>query len=306
MNRRGDDDSLSSTDISRLQMKILAQLFRMIPTFNHIDDLFQWLAYTFSQQFNAQLIQLWANQVNYLGQRTAHLRTMVRRDTSIPEPVVVSEDVAQLAQRIAYEQRIYNPQAIDNLFPQYRVALLRRYGLNFLAGCFVYANLLLPPGSESTSANTPVPLAMTILLYLPRQPRFDFMPSISTIMNQAMAAAGTHGLLSPLARQLTTPRFSSEPALSGLENFIPHRKQDSKLMLSSNPLSSSTAITNKSARRLYSAIDGQSDMTTLCTHTGMQMTEAYAALQFLLTQQRVEIRSPSGVLIDPKFFLKDS
>ena len=306
MNRPGDDDSLSSTDISRLQMKILAQLFRMIPTFNHIDDLFQWLAYTFSQQFNAQLIQLWANQVNYLGQRTAHLRTMVRRDTSIPEPVVASEDIAQLAQRIAYEQRIYYPQSIDNLFPQYRVALLRRYGLNFLAGCFVYANLLLPPGSDSTAANTPVPLAMTILLFLPRQPRFDFMPSISTIMNQAMAVAGTHGLLSPLTRQLTTPRFSPEPALSSLETFIPHRKQDSKLMLSSNPLSSSTAITNKSARRLYSAIDGQSDMTTLCTHTGMQMTEVYAALQFLLTQQRVEVRSPSGVLIDPKFFLRDS
>src|SRR3981081_878831 len=114
MNRPGDDDSLSSTDISRLQMKILAQLFRMIPTFNHIDDLFQWLAYTFSPQFNAQLIQLWANRDNSLGQRTAPPRTMVRRDTSIPEPVVVSEDVAQLAQRIAYEQRIYNPQAIDN------------------------------------------------------------------------------------------------------------------------------------------------------------------------------------------------
>ncbi len=306
MNRHGDDESLSSTDINRLQMKILAQLFRMIPTFNHIDDLFQWLAYTLSQQFNVRLTQFWGNQINYLGQRTAQLRTMVRQDTSIPEPLAASEDVAQFAQRIAHEQRIYHPQVVDQQFSQYRATLLRRYGLNFFAACFIYANLLIPPKNRMASDDTMTPLAVTVLLFLPQQPRFDFMPSVVTIMNQAITVAGTRGLLLPLARQLTTPKFASEPEFPSLESLILHRKQDTKLMLSSNPLSNATVITNKSARRLYSAIDGHSNITTLCARAGMPISEAYAALQILLTQQRVEVYTPSGMLVDTNFLLKDS
>jgi hypothetical protein len=121
-----------------------------------------------------------------------------------------------------------------------------------------------------------------------------------------MTVAGTRGLLLPLARQLTTPKFSSEPQIPSLESIIPRRKQDTQLMLSSNPLSNSTVITNKSARRLYSAIDGHSDMAALCTRTGLPISEAYSALQILLTQLRVEVYTPSGTLIDTNFLLKDS
>jgi hypothetical protein len=110
--------------------------------------------------------------------------------------------------------------------------------------------------------------------------------------------------LLPAARELTTPPERMSSLSQG--SLIPHRKQNSSLMLSSNPLSSSIVITDKSASRLYSAIDGKSDMTTLCKRTGMFMGEAYAALQILLTQQRIEVREPSGKLIDAKFLIKDS
>jgi hypothetical protein len=306
MNKHGEDENIASTDINRLQMKFLAQLFKVIPTFNHIDDLFQWLALTLSQQFNVRLTQFWSNQINHSGQRTARLRTMVRQDTSIPEPLAASEDIAQFAQRVAYEQRIYHPQAIDQQFSQYRATLLRRYGLNFFAACFVYANLLIPPENSMASDDMAAPLAITVLLFLPQQPRFDFMPAVLTIMKQAINVSGTRGLLLPLARQLTTTKLSSEPRLPSLGSLIPRRKQDTKLMLSSNPLSSSTVITNKPARRLYSAIDGHSDMTTLCARTGMHISEACAALQILLTLQRAEVYTPSGMLVDTNVLLKDS
>jgi hypothetical protein len=307
MSMRGDDSSLPSVDIRRQQIKILGQLFRMMPTFNHIDELFQWLAYTIVQQSNTQLIQFWANQIDDMGQYTMQLRAMVRQNTSIPEPPVVSDDVALIAQRIVYEQHIYNPQTIDNQFSQYRASVLRRYGLNFFAAFSIYANLLLPPMSNASPASMPTPLAMTIMLFLPQQPQFDLVPSIMTIMNQTMNVAGTHGLLLPTTRGLTTSRLSSGRVFPSLEDLIPHRKQNSSLMLSSNPLfGSTTVITDKSARRLYSAIDGQRDMATLCQHTGMSMSEASSALQILLTQQRVEVREPSGMLIDAKFLVKDS
>lgn len=286
-------------------MKILAQLFRTMQTFHHVDEMFQWLAYVYLQQFNAQLVQFWLNKVNNSGQRSAQLRTMVRQDTTIPEPILVSEDVAQLAQRIAYEQRIYNSQVIDALFPAYRVSILRRYGLMFFAGCFVHANLLIPPKNEAASMDALIPLAVTVLLFLPQQPRFDIMPTIITSMNQGISAAATRGLLLPVTHQLITPRLSSEPNLPTLNSLIPHRK-DEQLMLSRNPLSGTTVIANKSARRLFSVIDGQSNLATLCSRLSMSMTEAYAALQILLSQQRIEVRSPDGALIDTKSLLKDS
>jgi hypothetical protein len=302
MSIHGDDSNPSSTDISKQQMKFLTQLFRMMPTFKHIDELFQWLAYTIAQQYNAQLIQFWAHHTNTMGQHIVQLRTMVCQNTSLPRPLVASDDVALIAQQIAYEQRIYSPQTIDRQFPQYRASVLRRHGLNFFAACyFIYTNLFLPPASNDVPAGTPTPLTMTIMLFLSQQSHFDPMPSIITVMNQAMSVAGTRGLLLPMARGLAASRMAPEQELPPLEKLILHRKQNSDLMLSSNPLSRSIAITDRSARRLYSVINGQSDMVTLCRRADMSMSEAYTALQILLTQQRIEVRSASGILIDASF-----
>lgn len=301
MSIHGDDNHPSSMNMSKQQMKLLTQLFRMMPTFEHIDELFLWLASIIAQQCDAQLTQFWVHQSTTMGQRTTQLRTMVCQDPSLSKALVASNDIALVAQQIAYERRIYSPQPVDGQFPPYRISVLRRHGLNFFAACcFLYTHLLLPAARGDASFDAPTPLIMTIMLFLSQKSHFDLMPSIMTFMNQALAAAGTRGLLLPAEHRSSSSQMAPDQEIPPLEKLIPHRKQNTDLMLSSNPLSRSIAITDRSARRLYAVIDGQSDIATLCRHAGMSMSEVHTALKILLTQQRIEVHSASGRVIDPR------
>ncbi len=60
-------------------------------------------------------------------------------------------------------------------------------------------------------------------------------------------------------------------------------------MRSSNPLASSVDIADKQAHRLYAAIDGRKNLGELSSITGLNAKEIYAAVQILLSQQRIEL-----------------
>lgn len=69
-------------------------------------------------------------------------------------------------------------------------------------------------------------------------------------------------------------------------------------MMSSNPFASPIVISDKQARRLHAAIDGHKSVGDLCNSLGMELHEALAALQVLLTQRRIELYEPNGRLLD--------
>jgi hypothetical protein len=298
MSTRGTNEGSSSTDINRQQMAILSQLLRAVLTMRQIDEVLQWLAYSIVQRFDIQLLQFWTSQANPGDQQSIQLRTMVRQDATLPEQIVVNNDLLLAAQRIIQEQHTYTPQPVDALFSPYRATLLKRYGLNHCTGRFFGTNVLLPPpGGPTSGVETSQPCMMAILLLSQQPPHRDLMPSIGTMVNQSIVIAKNRGMLQSAPAPtdpLITPRILSQQDLPQVALLVPRRRQDTDFMLLSNPLSGSNAITDKQARRLYAAIDGRSDIAALCKNAGMNIKEAYTALRVLLKQQRIELYEPDG------------
>lgn len=313
-----DPDDSVAAELNRQQMRVLAQLFQTVPSMHHIDELFQWLAYVIVQQFDVQLAQVWSNYISRSGQQSVQLRAMVPQYTSLPQQVIVNEQIALFAQRVIGERHSLLPQLVTNLFSQYQAILLQRHGLNYCAGCFLFVNALLPPPNNvSTQDKSPTPFIAMILLFLKQSPHLNLVPTISTILEQAVALAGSQNLLlpaistpipiptSPSPSPSFTASTQSKNVLPPLAELIPRRKQDSSLLLTNNPFASGTVISDKSARRLHSAIDGRANIATLCSMTGMNIKEVYAAIQTLLTQNRIEMCLSNGQGIDTAFFLQN-
>jgi len=88
-----------------------------------------------------------------------------------------------------------------------------------------------------------------------------------------------------------------EPSLT-LNKLIPHRSEDANLMSSSNPLSRSVVISDKQARRLYAAIDGQKNVEELCMVIHLDVKQAPKVLQLLLDQQLIHLYGPGQRLTE--------
>lgn len=88
-----------------------------------------------------------------------------------------------------------------------------------------------------------------------------------------------------------------EPTLT-LNKLIPHRSEDANLMSSSNPLSRSVVISDKQARRLYAAIDGQKNVEELCMVIHLDVKQAPKVLQLLLDQQLIHLYGPGRRLTE--------
>ena len=299
----------SGVGLSRQQMHVVTQLLRVIPSMRHIDEVFQWLAYALVQQFDVQVTQCWSVAANRTGQRFIQLRSMARQDASLPEQVVVNDQMMLIAQRVISEQQNTQPQHTTNTFPQYQALLLRRHGLNYWAGAFLHSSMLLPPRSNAPSQEMqPTPLAMATILFLRQAPSIDLVPTIENILEQAVSLGGNRSLLLPATNvPLTTtplpPSFAPQTpipqeASPPLTELIPRRKQDANLLLTSNPFASTAVIADKQARRLHGAIDGRTSIAGLCSTTGMNIKDVYTALQLLLSQDRIEIYEPNGRVVD--------
>src|SRR5437588_2417844 len=243
MNTYEPGDYSFPMDMSRQQMTVVTELFRAVTTMYHVDELFQWLAYAIVQHLDVQLLQFWTNSVNRTGQLAVQLRTIVSQDPSLPERIVVNDQVALVAQRLAHERRIYNLQPTENMFSQYQSVRLNRYGLYYCGGCFMNSNVLLPPPGDPLSHEKPSTLfAMIPLVFLQQFSHPDLVHTIGVILKQAVAIAENRGLLLPAAAN--SPQLSSPPAQVPLPQqaspptpaeLIPRRKQDASAMLASNP-----------------------------------------------------------------------
>ncbi len=300
------DSNTFNSDVGQQQITIVTQLMRVVPTMHSIDELLQWLAYAMIQHFNLQLVQFWAPFINASGLPSTNLRTMVARDPSLPEQVILNDHVFLVVRRFAHEQRSTSSQPVDVLFPVYQAALLKRYGLNFCAGSFMNSNVLLPPPSNALSHTQPVLFSLTTLLFLLQPAHRDLMPTVSAILKQAVKLATNRGLLLPMS---TTPPPVPATALfaqQDLSVLIPRNREGNHLMVSDNPFARTSFITDKQARRLHAAIDGKKSIGELCRSTGMDMKSISGALQTLLKMQRVELLDADGRPVNPTRFFPES
>jgi len=298
-----------STELQQRQLAIMSQLLKAIATMQQFDELLRWLAYMMVHRLDIQVAQLWTNQGEHPARPMMQLRALVSQDGSLPEQIVINDQIGAIVQRWAHERINYQPQLVENVFTHYQALLLKRYGLLYVTGCFNNSHLLPPQNVASPYIAPPTSLSMVTLLFSRRGPQLHFVSTIHSLDDQALTAAGNRGLLAPaevgirkqpgmqsFLQQPVTPPLPVMPLLSEL---IPHRKEDPSLMLSSNPFAKVPAIGDKQARRLYALIDGHTNVTELCRISGMNIKEMSSVLQTLVRQDRIELYGPGGQPIEP-------
>lgn len=196
---------------SEYEQPIIAQLFKVLPTMQHIDELLQWLSYTTVQYFHVEVAEFWALQVQNPFQYTSQLRMLVCKDNSVPHQIVASGQVAAIAERLLHERRSLKVQPISAVFATYQASLLSRYRLNYCASSFFSnSTLFLPVSNNFSSAGSPTPLTITIFLFMQQIVHQGLLRSIDLILEQAMQMAGNRGLL---WRAGSGPSTISEPIM---------------------------------------------------------------------------------------------
>jgi hypothetical protein len=188
---------------------------------------------------------------------------------------------------------------VERLFPHYLASLLKRYGLNYCTCCLANRSVRFPPGRQAFPGESSLTqLTFLALLFQAYHPHQDLISTMSMILEQAIVLAESRGLLIPSTANPESFSLPQEarsqgppPALYGL---VPRKKQDARLLLSSNPFGSPVVISDKQAQRLYEAIDGHKTVTDLCRNTGMTVQEVHEAIQALLSLQYIEMYTSEG------------
>jgi hypothetical protein len=293
-------------------LAILSLLQKTITSMHHIDELFQWLAAQLIEQCQAEVAEIWAMQANMTGQFALQLRTLVTRDTTLPQHVVVNNHIAEFTTHLFSEQRNYPLQAVKQLFSNYPASTLARYGQNYVAGYYFHNTVEQLPPAHQTPPGTghPAPFTLAILLFQRERRSHDLLATLQILLPQTVLIAKNRGLLavdpitplpfSPYAME--TPIPQNNPALH-LWILIPHRRRENELLMSSNPLSRSVDIADKQARRVYGAIDGRKNMDALRRATGLEAQELMRLMKMLIAQRRVELYEPGGKPVNPAHFL---
>ena len=299
----------------RDQLTIATQLMQAIDTIHRPDEMFRWLASITVQRFDVGIVQFWTCESKWVGQPSAQLQAMAYQDASLPTQLVANEKVAMTVERISMGQRISTPRGVEQVFSQYQASLLKRFGFGYCAYFSLVRNVRLPSAAYVLAQErVPTGLMFVELLFLRSYPRRDLVPTLSVILEQAVVIAENRHLLLPVpatASRLPTPQSvlvqetPSQGTLSALPDLVPRLKQDARLLVSSSPFASSATIADKRALRIYAAIDGRKTVTELCRNTGMSLQEALAALQTLLTLQRIEIYTLDGRPVDVTLLFKN-
>jgi len=317
MERPGDTFSPRNTRGHRLT--IVTQLLQAIETMHRPEEMFQWLASVIVQHFDVSIIQFWTRETSWSDHPSAQLRALACQDRSLPA-YMIAEKLTMTVENIPRDQRIFLPQLVEQVFPHFQASLLKRYGLSYCTYCLIDKNVSFAPAEYALShESTLTGLLFIGLLLLRHYPQQDLIPTISTILEQAVGIAAKHSLLIPVAassgglspfdrlalpgrlalpdRLAPSQELLPQEPLSALLGLIPQPKQDARLLVSSNPFASSVTISDKQALRLYTAIDGRKTVEELLS-TSMTLKEVQTALQTLLKLDCIEIYTLKGQLVD--------
>lgn len=303
-----EDMNSHQIDNGYQQLAIITQLLQMSGNMRHIDEMFLWLSHCIGQRLHIDVLQLWTNQAHTTGQYSAELRVTASQNTWFPLQVVNNAQVAEVVRDVFTQESGVSPQSVRSIFSLPQADLLTRYNLHYWACLFLKSNTLLPPpmSTEPSDRAIPTPLTMVISLFTEQALDPNLLPTISHILEHALAIARNRGLLSNAVK----PTFSNPadyPVQSRqfmLNDLIPRWRQSIEMMQANNPLANTAPITDKSARQLYFAIDGKKSITELANIFQSDQQELHSALQFLLEQKLIQLYDPNGKAIDSLLFIK--
>jgi hypothetical protein len=292
------DDTFFPQNMRGYRLTIFSQLRQVIEAMHQPEQMFQWLGSVIAQSFEVSIVQFWTCEKVWSGQPSAQLRAMAYRDPSQPVHMI-GEKVAVTVEEISKRSRNSFTQPVERLFPHYLASLLKRYGLNYCTCCLANRNVRFPPGHRTLPHEKALTeLTFLTLLFQSYHPHQDLISTMSIILEQAIVVAESRGLLISSTANLESISLPQETRSQGppstLFGLVPRKKQDARLLLSSNPFASPVVISDKQAHRLYEAIDGHKTVTDLCRNTGMTIQEVHEAIQTLLSLQYIEIYTSEG------------
>ena len=287
------------------QHAVSRQLMQVVVSTQHMDELLYWLARSFVQLFNIQVVQFWAVQAWQNGQQSLELRNMSCQEATLPSYVITNSHVVELVRGVLLKQQVQSFQSVEMLFSSYQANLLKRCELNYCTAYFLSNNLMLPPfNRDNIAGRVPTSLMMAMLLFFQSIPSARLLPTIDTLLKQAILAAGKRGLLLEGSAQNSMRRrqFSQPPDLYRL---VPHHVPNREAMRSSNPFTNTEPLPDKDALRLYRTIDGQRTIGELAAATQLQEKFIYKALQTLLSRQSIQLVDTKGVIVDHRLLFPD-
>jgi hypothetical protein len=168
-----------------------------------------------------------------------------------------------------------------------------------LAAADPYTSLPPQPYIPSTQPYTPPPQT-----YMP--PSQPYTPPPQNYMPPAQPYIPPSQIHTPPSQfSPQEPVMPNQEAPLTLAQLIPRRKQDDDDLLASNPFARPAAISDKKARRLHSAINGQANVSELSGIAGLNMQEVRVALRLLWDQKRIEVQEPGGKLVNLTNFLNE-
>lgn len=291
-------DTFFPQNMRGYRLTIFTQLRQVIEAMHQPEQMFQWLGSVIVQSFEVSIVQFWTCGRGWSGHPSARLWAMAYRDPSQPVQLI-GEKVALTVEDIVRGQANSFTQPVERLFPHYLASLLKRYGLNYCTCCLANKDVRFPPGRQAFPGESSLTQQTFLaLLFQAYQPHQDLISTVSMILEQAIVLAESRGLLIPSTADLESFLPPQEAHSQGpppaLYDLVPRKKQDARLLLSSNPFGSPVVISDKHAQRLYDAIDGHKTVTDLCRNTGMTIQEVHEAIQALLSLQYIEMYTPEG------------
>jgi hypothetical protein len=311
---------------------LVSQLLRAMDTMRSLDEMFVWLASALTQGLKVPLAQFWTPHTPPGAHLPVRLLAMDCLDASVPERVIVNEQIIRIVERVAFERRPSLFFQVEQGFSPHQAALLTRFGFQYCGCAFLESGIpLFQLEGVGAREASPPRFAVIPFLLLRQLPRRDLLTSLAAAIEQGLLRAVSLGLLLSSASNVAPSPFSAAPLTPTpppayptparpisqpippptpaqpeqappLEALIPRRKQDPDLLTANNPFTSAPVIADKQARRFHTAIDGRKNVGELCRTTGMSLKEGYEALRYLLAQQRVELYDPKGRPIQPDLF----
>ena len=276
------------------QLVIITRLLEVVEMMQNMDELFAWLADTMMQRMDLQVVQFWAMQNYNSGRVSYELRTTAQQGISLPQHIVLNQPLADMVEHLLRKRQSVGPKSVNALFPPYFGNLLMRYNLNYWACHFMGSSILLAPANNDFShEKVATPLTMAVTTFSQNAPSPRLLPTISHILEHALAIARSHGLLtiSPHVERGLALKNRQENHVS---EFIPCRTQTSTATKRNTLTESETLIQDKNARRLYLEIDEKKSIGELVYTTQLNIQEFYAALCLLLAQKRIQLFEVRG------------
>lgn len=272
-------------------ISLVAQLMQIMPTIRHVDEIFLWLSRAITQHLDIAVVQFWTTQLDAMGQPHASLRAAASQLPSLPQQIHLNQQVASLVQRLLIEQRSSPSRPVESIFPTSQAALLDQFRLRYFASYAANNPMLLPPPKTIPQA-APSPFNLIVAFFTSQQLSPEQERAIRFLLEQSLRILGSRSFLAD-----PTSTHEDKRVSFSLPDIIPQRAQDLELLQADNPFTSATIISDKNARRLYSAIDGQKTLSELGQQLSLEQRAICYALRHLLETQKVQCYTISGELI---------